>query len=580
MKISIFVFNSVLFISLILFSCSAVSNNGNSGGSSSSASLAPGIYVSTNGSDSAVGTNASAPMRTIQLAISNAVTNNLTNIYVAEGTYSNAAGLIANSGLHVTNSGIWITNINIHLSGGWNGAFTSRSGTSLLNGNNQVKHVITVGSVPFTVSNIIIEGFTVMGGTANINPACGGGIYIAYADHVIISNTVISNNTATSWGGGITFNVCNNFLLAADITSNFCSSQGGGVFLYDCSAVLLNANIVKNTAGNNGGGIFINSGCSFVTQTGQVISNITATYGGGIYCAASSSVIQATNSWNFSTTGGGGLYLESSCNQMVITGTINNNCAQYGGGIYSTGNNILMTNIMIGKNAASYLGGGIYFDQYSFNCSIFGSISSNAVTNSGQGGAIYMEGVSNMTINSLVSYNSSSNQGGGIWAGYNSRAIRINGQISGNFAASYGGGIMLQLCTNVIITANITGNSTGAGEGSAILIDVSTNVQLLNSVLTNNKGNGIIATAYKNGILTISNCLIGGTNGDTYAGIIEAYENLTNQYLFDNTFITNTMGGLYMDYSYGLILNNQSGYLNNTNYTGATAASGNKVTNL
>ena len=529
MRINTLIYGTLIVLLFFISSCAAApgGTSGNGGSSSSAASLAPGVYVSTTGNDSAIGTNASDPMRTIQLAISNAVTNGFTNIYVAEGTYSNGAGLISTNLTGISNSGIWITNAGIRLSGGWNSTFTSQTGKSLLNGNLQVKHVITVGYISYAVNNVIIEGFCVIGGTADIFPPVGGGIYARSANYLTITNTTISNNRADSWGGGVTLDSCSYTTLSAEITSNYCGSMGGGVFLFDCVASLIDANISKNKTLSEGGGIYINGGCSAITQTGQVISNT----------------------------------------------------AVYGGGIYNDGDFIILTNITVGYNLAS-LGGGIEFETC-YGCSVQGSVINNIATNNG--GGILINYGTNLSIDAQVLDNRSTNQGGGIWAGNYCSGIQMTGQVMYNYTGQYGGGIFIQSCSNVSVSANISGNTGGSYAGGAILIDNSTNVRVLSSIITNSSGGGIVAFGYNVTAVVLSNCLIGGTNGYPNYAIVEAYSEVTNHYLYDNTFITNTISGLYSDYNY-FIGNTQIAYLNTnnmngTNFTGAAGAGGNKVTN-
>jgi hypothetical protein len=72
------------------------------------------------------------------------------------------------------------------------------------------------------------------------------------------------------------------------------------------------------------------------------------------------------------------------------------------------------------------------------------------------------------------------------------------------------------------------------------------------------------------GQLMISNCLIGSTKGSSCVGIREIYDDTTNQIAAGNTFITNTLIGLYSD--------NRWTNINIPGYSGAAIASGNKVT--
>jgi len=127
----------------------------------------------------------------------------------------------------------------------------------------------------------VISGFTITGG----NTSYGGGIYCKGSP--IITNNIITDNIASSGGGGVygynsTYyrprihnNIIANNLAAYGagvqcrygiiancfITSNSTtSSYGDGAGLYDCDGTIVNCTITANNANDDGGGLYICNG--------------------------------------------------------------------------------------------------------------------------------------------------------------------------------------------------------------------------------------------------------------------------------------------------------------------------------
>lgn len=164
----------------------------------------------------------------------------------------------------------------------------------------------------------------------------GAGVYIKgasssrIAELYIRENTVIEDNTALSWGGGV---YCDDDGLVHLINGNISFNTadfGGGVFLNQgCamdtsgSGVGLQPQISNNEATSDGGGIYLNADGQFPTalnlagQTGtpfQFIGNIAGGNGGGLYAvnnAPTAVALRFTNTiWaNQAAAQGAGMYL-------------------------------------------------------------------------------------------------------------------------------------------------------------------------------------------------------------------------------------------------------------------------------
>ncbi|MBH8572966.1 DUF4347 domain-containing protein [Nostocaceae cyanobacterium CENA369] len=169
-------------------------------------------------------------------------------------------------------------------------------------------------------ASISIDGLTITGGNAGTNN--GGGIYSTSS--VILSNSIISNNTTNSSGGGI----------------------------YSSSAVVSNSTISGNTANTYGGGIY-SSSLSISNST--IFGNTANNNGGGIY-SSSLSISNSTISTNTTKISGGGIYTNNATvsNSTIFGNTADsdNNSQGDGGGIFKSGGTVSISNSIIAGNSA------------------------------------------------------------------------------------------------------------------------------------------------------------------------------------------------------------------------------------
>ncbi len=415
---------------LILMSVVSCAVNPLNTGSGPSATPEPvvltGIFIAPDGSDTNGGTNASVPLRTFHAAISNAVANGLTNIYAAAGEYR------PGSGLGAPYRGIVVTNSGLHFSGGWNAGFTARSGTSILDGTNGLDHVIYAKNV----TNISLEGFTVVNGYADGNDANntnGAGLYLSNVTGCLLTNIFVRNNSALGDGGGIWFSGISN-AFSVDVLSNSANYPGP-----DCGF---------------GGGICVGSG------------SIRNTFSGNY-------------SWN-TAFGGGGLYFSSNSCRNVITAAVEHNTANGitgGGGVlffYSDSNSfsgLIHRNTTVNVVGPMNYAGGLFIDHGSWN-TVRGTICSNDGY-SGGGGCIYYG--SNNTVSAFVYDNVHAGYGGGLFL-YHTVNATVSGVILRNQGDLYctGGGLSIYFSsanlTNIIISGNSCGSSGGGIYQSASVV--------------------------------------------------------------------------------------------------------------
>ena len=259
----------------------------------------------------------------------------------------------------------------------------------------------------------------------------GGAIYNNYYLN-IQDKIILKNNNAQERGGAIAnFNALlffkdgNNSI----IKDNSANIDGGGIYLYgDDNTVTLQSTTISNNKAAYGAGVYIRGGITVNFKTGCIISNNSASsLGGGLFSASSKegsvNFEGVTISYN-SSNNGAGIYLEEGTYGNYYSGNISNNTAsENGGGIYAASKTKFYTGYDAGSSKLNiqwnkaYRGGGIYIIDAE-RC--------------------YMR------TNTTISYNSATQDGGGVYYSYKSELYRsgigIYCTINSN-SANYGGGI-------------------------------------------------------------------------------------------------------------------------------------------
>jgi hypothetical protein len=191
---------------------------------------------------------------------------------------------------------------------------------------------------------VTIAGLTVTGG----NDSEGGGVYFDCdrgSGSFILSDSVVTGNTADDLGGGLYFDEC----------------DGGGTMS------VLNSVVSNNTSTSNGaGGIWFDQGDSLTIQNSTISGNHALDGGGGgvtafAYDAGGVTVTNSTISGNTAAHGGGGMYLWSPDHPIVVANsTVTGNTASEGGGIKVSTGTIDLEQSTVSGNTAVAGGDGLY----------------------------------------------------------------------------------------------------------------------------------------------------------------------------------------------------------------------------
>lgn len=188
------------------------------------------------------------------------------------------------------------------------------------------------------------------------SPDSGGGI-ANLGGMLVISNTLVANNIATSSGAGI-LNTGVLTISHSQFLTNVTGAASGGIFNAG-RATLSNVIIAGNESTLDGGGI-LNSFSGHISINNSTIgNNTTNSDGGGIRNQGVMTITNSTVSGNTADSFGGGISLSSvattlSLNNVTITG--NTAVSGGGGGVVTTGGLVSLRNTIVAENNAGGLG--------------------------------------------------------------------------------------------------------------------------------------------------------------------------------------------------------------------------------
>jgi len=287
------------------------------------------VYVNKNATGANNGNSWADAYTIIQAGIDDADIAN-EEVWVAKETYYEA--IVMKSG--------------VKLYGGFNGTETLRDQRNWTTNVTKIDGSTARGGLPAyhvvimnSITNSIIDGFTITGGNAN-----GGG--------------------TNYYGGGIfCYNLNDTNLITNNTITGNSAKYGGGIDCYESSSPdITNNTISGNSANDYGGGILCDASSSPAITNNTISGNSVAYYGGGISCYSSSPAITNNTISGNSANSGGGIFCDTSSSPAITNNTISgNSVAYYGGGISCWDNSSpAITNNTISGNSAGYGGGGIY----------------------------------------------------------------------------------------------------------------------------------------------------------------------------------------------------------------------------
>lgn len=207
-----------------------------------------------------------------------------------------------------------------------------QGGTDKTNGIDRIFHIYT--------TNASIEGLTIRNGRSA--DSYGGGVYFQSdpENTATFTNCVISDNTATSYGGGGFYNGEGTLnIISCTVSGNDGANYGGAIYNEYGKMSITDSTFRMNTASSTAGFMYNDYAPTIVNISGCTIEN-------------------NTGRWS------GGLHNENEGTVNLKNTTIRNNTASHyeGGGINNRSGNINITNCTVTGNSAGRTGGGIHHD--------------------------------------------------------------------------------------------------------------------------------------------------------------------------------------------------------------------------
>ncbi|MBN2023349.1 MAG: right-handed parallel beta-helix repeat-containing protein, partial [Pirellulales bacterium] len=250
---------------------------------------------------------------------------------------------------------------------------------------------------------ISVTGSTISGNTAQN----GAGIY---GYQIAVSDSTVSENVGT-WGGGIRINLSGGLgtltVENSTITGNTASGGGGILIAPGATAIVTDSTISDNTATSAGGGaVSVDSGCTLTISGSTLSGNTAGTYGGGVHGSGALQIsISNSKLLDNSANYGGGVFGYNSGFAILDSIISGNSASANGGGIrLNACGNVDVVNSMLVDNEAGTLGGGIYCQASTLNVTNSTLVANRAISSSG--GGLYSDGASLTTVrNSILALN-------------------------------------------------------------------------------------------------------------------------------------------------------------------------------
>ena len=291
-------------------------------------------YVSTSGDDSNECLSPTAPCATINGAMGKATAGDTIN--VAIGTYTGAGTEVVSIDKDIT------------LSGGWDVDFTTQSGRSTLDGQEERRGLRVNSGLTARVERFALQHGNLTGNGGGINNA----------GDLTLVDSMINNNNAGSGNGSALYNTESGVLAVRNSIIHHNGSDEQCWTIENHGSLTIENSVIEDntTTTRYCVRVTIINFAGTITLTDTAIRNNL----GGVYNFATLTLNNSSISGNIGSDGPGGIYnWEGSL--TVNNSTISSNSTSNGGGIFAGGGGIVrLNNATISHNTASQAGGGIY----------------------------------------------------------------------------------------------------------------------------------------------------------------------------------------------------------------------------
>ena len=379
-----------------------------------------------------------------------------------------------------------------------------------------------------TVQNLVLDGNNQYNSSKETDYVEGlsqeshqyGGIFTVTGGTLNISTDAVLTKGKARAGGAIYVTGGTVNISRGTVTENTAVNGGGAVYAASGVVNVNGGTITDNStteSGSHGGAIFLANTAQATISSGSVTNNTTIT-GGAVY-AESSAAVRMTggtisgNSATAATSYGGAIFVTGNAQATVSGGTISGHTTTQGGAIYEEGTSAVTVSgsASINSNTAT-LGGAIFATAKSSVTISGGTISESTATN---GGAVYLESASSFSMsggkienNRATGEETDTGNGGGVYNGSTGTITLSGGTISGNTASSSGGGMYVSSGANLAMSSgSVNGNTAVLGGGIYVATNSDSNALSTDTNVTLNITGGEVSenTATTNG----GGCYIG-----------------------------------------------------------------------
>lgn len=294
----------------------------------------------------------------------------------------------------------------------------------------------------------VVEGFTILNGFARD----GGGILCSDNSSPAIRNCRFQKCRAERCGGGL---ACRG---------------GSSPLVEDCW-------FNKCRADKRGGGLACEGDSNPSLRTCDFFLNFADSQGGAVYGHSSSPSLDTCRiGYNVCFDSGAGLSFEENSCPDLLNCQIGHNLAagadSYGGGIFLRSSSPRLANTLIGCNQASRGGGVAVVDgelPFFCLCDIFQNTAVNTGPAGGYGGGVYLQECLNFPLFAWcrIRENLSESRGGGISSCFRGSGLICRCQVSSN-EALHNGGIDISEHNSLIVLQTLVTENTGSIDGGGI----------------------------------------------------------------------------------------------------------------
>ena len=284
------------------------------------------------------------------------------------------------------------------------------------------------GAVFMRGKNAIVSGCQF---TNNSAPKCGGAMDIE-GDGATIQDSSFLSSSADNGGA---LSVFRNEIAIENC--NFTQNEGvygGAIYTQGNYTEVSDSIFSDNLATSSGGAIYLNANWAVVSNSS--FANNSAQYGGAISVFRNEIAIENCNFTQNEAAYGGAIYTQGSNTSVFDSSFSDNSATSLGGAIYTQGNNTGVFDSSFSDNSATSLGGAIYIrgNYTKVYDSLFSSNSANSM-----GGAIYL--YANRAVISNSSFANNSANDCGALAVLGNENVISNSTFDDNVAIRYYGAI-------------------------------------------------------------------------------------------------------------------------------------------